>query len=339
MNGVTHTIPVPDDMHAHLRTGPFMREVIEPTAKVFARALLMPNLVEPVTDAERLVRYRAEVMAALEEMGNRRFQPLMTIYLTDQTTPEMIIEAQKVGAVAAKLYIRGTTTNSHHGVTDLWALRPVFATMEKLGMVLCIHGEKPIGDVLDWEEAFLPDLMKLAREFPSLKIVLEHISTAAAVRCVKKLHNVAATVTPHHLVLIHNDILGYGQIKPHNFCMPVAKREADRQALIEFVTSGHPRVFCGTDTAPHLQEKKLCACGAAGIFNAPTAIAVYAHVFEKAGALHRLGTFMSESGADHYGLERNKGTITLIKKPWTVPDLINGVVPFMAGQELSWQVA
>lgn len=288
-----------------------LHSVLPFTAKVFGRALVMPNLPDPITDAAKMVSYRREIILAAEAANIRGFRPLMTIYLTDKTTPAIIVEARDAGAVAAKLYIRGTTMNSHQAVTDIWALRPVFEKMQKVGMILCIHGEKPVGLVLDWEEAFLPDLRQLSREFPAMKIVLEHVSTAAAVECVKSLPNVAATVTPNHLGLTLNDIVGFGQLRPHNFCMPLPKRETDRLALTSFVTSDHPRCFLGTDTAPHAKEKKECACGSPGIFNAPAAMAFLAQVFEDAGCLDRLEGFASRKGALFYDLPLNPRTITL----------------------------
>jgi dihydroorotase len=229
--------------------------VLKHTAGPYARALAMPNLKIPIAGAQDVIRYREEIEKAARELGCVAFQPLMTIYLTDATTRETIIEAYKAGAFAAKMYIRGTTTNSDHGVSDPW-MPEVFGAMEEVGMVLCVHGEIPHGDVLDWESAFIhyPDL--ISQEFPRLRIVLEHITTSLVVdRVLAMGDNVAATITAHHLCLIHNDVVGFGRIQPHHFCMPIAKRAPDREALIKAATGGHPKFFFGSDTAPHMHAR------------------------------------------------------------------------------------
>lgn len=333
------TLPRFNDMHVHLRVEPMLSEVLRWTASLCDHALIMPNLAEPVTNAARLMLYRDMIMAAVSTLPvGKLFRPLMTIYLTDDTTPQMIEEARAAGAVAAKLYFRGTTTNAHHGVTDLWRLRPVFAEMSKQGMVLCIHGEKAVGCVTDWEAEFLPDLVRLANDFPDLRIVMEHVTTSAAVSCIKMLDNVAATITAHHQLLTLNDVIGFGQIKPLNFCMPVAKKEPDRAALVEIATSAHPRFFFGSDSAPHLKGNKLCACGAAGVFSAPVLASVLADVFEKAGALDALSAFTSANARFWYGLPSSSGSIDIVREPYVVPAEIGGVVPFLAGQTLPWRV-
>lgn len=329
----------PDDFHAHFRQGEMLRHVLPWTAKTFARAIAMPNLDPPVRTGEDALRYRQEILQACRDTGGSGFNPLMTIYLTDETTPDTILAAQEAGVVAAKLYMRGTTTNSHHGVADLWRLRHVFVAMQHLRLVLCVHGEWAEGDVMRWELNFLPRLRQLASEFPNLRIVLEHITTRAAVDCVLALpDNVGATITAHHLVIIHNDVVGWGRIQPHNFCMPLAKDADDREALIAAAISANPKFFFGSDTAPHLREKKECASGCAGLFTAPVALPVLAAIFEQHNALDRLSAFTSVYGATFYGLPLNTETITLMREPWEVPRQIAGIVPFQAGNTLAWRI-
>lgn len=329
----------PDDFHAHFRQGEMLRRVLKHTAAVFGRAVVMPNLAQPVRVAADVVRYREEIEQACNDLSCANFQPLMTIYLTDETTPELVIEARRAGAVAAKLYMHGTTTNAHHGVKNLQGLESVFLAMQDAGMILCVHGEWPIGDVMAWESHFLPHLRVLAKEYPRLRIVLEHISSEAAVQCVRALPpTVAATITAHHLQLTHNDIVGWGRIKPHHFCMPIAKAAEDRAALISAAISGSPKFFFGSDTAPHDREQKECASGCAGLFTAPVALPVLAEVFESFDALKNLTAFTSLHGANFYSLPFNTGTVTLVRRPWQVPELIEGIVPFRAGETLAWQV-
>lgn len=328
----------PDDFHVHLRQSEMLARVIRYTAGPYARALVMPNLVMPVTNGELVERYRSEIEHAVRDDGCVGFQPLMTFYLTDETTRTLVDNVYQAGAVAGKMYIRGTTTNSHHGVTNPW-MPDVFEAMQKRGLVLCVHGEWPEGDVLGWEAAFMKHLRKIALAFPKLRIVLEHITTRVAVETVCDLPgNVGATITAHHLCLTHNDIIGFGRIQPHHFCMPVAKLEEDRDVLIRAATGNYgDKFFFGSDSAPHDREKKECASGCAGLFTAPVALEVLATVFEGQGALDRLEAFTSVNGARFYGLPLNEGYLTIERQTWEVEPEINGIVPFRAGQPLSWR--
>jgi dihydroorotase len=301
----------------------------------------MPNTDQPISDADMLSRYRSEILAA-----NRwQFEPLMTIKITEQTTRETVLKASEAGAVAGKLYPRGVTTNSADGVEDIANLDPVFAEMNSVGMVLCIHSEKPGVFCLDREAAFISDILpRIVSAFPGLRIVVEHVSTTAAVNWVRDYRatsgrpTVAATITAHHLVLTLDDVVG-DTLSPHNFCKPLAKRQEDRAALIEAATSGDPAFFLGTDSAPHPRGSKECASGCAGVFTAPIALPVVAQVFEAADALDRLEQFTSVSGARFYDLPLNSGTIALERTPQEVPQEYQGVVPFLAGQRLGWSVS
>lgn len=351
----TITIPKPDDFHVHLRDGEALHAVVPYTARQFGRALIMPNLTPPITTAPMAMAY-AEKIQNIAHMTcpGTSFRPLMTIYLTDNTTPEDIVEVKQTTScvIAAKLYPANATTNSAHGVTDIERLTPVFRTMERVGMVLCVHGEtltsKVFGDKksgrvsqLHREAVFLQEtMMWLVHTFPSLKIVLEHISTAEAVHFVVNTPaNVAATITAHHLLATLDDVLE----SHHNKCMPILKEERHRQALLDAATSGNPKFFGGTDSAPHARSKKETACGCAGCFTAPHAVELYATAFEERGALHRLEGFLSHFGAGFYGLPRKPGTITLHRETWTIPDEYpfgdhETIVPFWAGKTLHWKV-
>jgi dihydroorotase len=351
------TIRKPDDFHVHFRDGEMMRLVVPETERHFGRALVMPN-VPAIEDGRQADDYRARILDSLTSPDGDFF-PLMTIKLTHRTTPEMIGEASEVhGVVAAKLYPEGATTGSHDGIRDVEELRPVLAAMRDCRMVLCIHGEWPEAFVLEREERYLPAVEWIVKHFPGLRVVLEHITTAAAVKFVEDASvNVAATITAHHLVLSLDDVLGQG-IRPHHFCYPVAKTYVDRSALVYAVAHGKcRRFFFGSDTAPHRRHDKESACGCAGIFSAPVALSVLAGVFfgdedhhntlkHRQAALER---FTSINGAEFYGLPLNEGTVTLADEPWAVPQTYDRdgdgggpatvVVPFRAGERLRWRVA
>ena len=338
MASQTLTIRKPDDWHVHLRDGEMLRSVAPYTARQFARAIVMPNLVPPITTVEAAAAYRDRIAAAAGE----GFTPLMTCYLTDQSDPGEIARGFEDGVwTAAKLYPAGATTNSASGVTDIRNIYPALERMQAIGMVLCVHGEvtDPSVDVFDREAVFIERVLQpVTKDFPELKIVFEHITTAEAVAFVEQSgSNIAATVTPQHLILNRNAIFA-GGIRPHAYCLPVAKREQHRLAVRKAATSGSPKFFLGTDSAPHWREAKESACGCAGIFNAPFALESYATVFEEEGALDRFEAFASESGARFYGLRVNEGTITLGRADSQVPAEIAGIVPFHAGETLHWKI-
>ncbi len=311
----------PDDWHAHLRDGDVMQTVLPHTAAQFARAIVMPNLKPPITTMAAAEAYRQRILAALPKGAG--FQPLMTAYLTDTIEAEEIRRGHESGAwVAAKLYPAGATTNSAHGVTDLAKIRPVLAMLERIGMPLLVHGEVTDHsvDIFDREKVFIDrTLSKLLQDFPELKVVLEHITTAEAADFVKdRAPQLAATITPHHLMINRTDIFT-GGIRPHFYCLPIAKRETHRLALRRAATSGEACYFLGTDTAPHAAHTKEAACGCAGIFNAPTAMQCYAQVFEEEGALDQLEAFASLNGPRFYGLPVNQEKITLRKQAASIP--------------------
>jgi dihydroorotase len=338
------TIRRPDDWHVHLRDGAMLAAVAQHTARQFARAIIMPNLTPPVTDLAAAAAYRARIMAALGEGAD--FTPLMTCYLTDDADAGMIAEGYAAGLFAAcKLYPAHATTNSAHGVTDIRQLATVLETLQRIGMPLLIHGEvtdRSI-DIFDREAVFVERVLTpLTRDYPSLKIVLEHITTAEAAAFVAEAaHPIAATITPQHLLINRNAIFD-GGLRPHAYCLPVAKRESHRLAVRRAAVSGSPRFFLGTDSAPHVVGAKESGCGCAGIFNAPYALEAYARVFDEEDALDRFEGFASEHGARFYGLPLNSGTVTLVRAPVTVPDRIGAgdtaVVPFMAGETIGWRL-
>ena len=337
----TLTIRRPDDWHVHLRDGEMLRAVVGHTARQFARAVVMPNLTPPVTRGADAAAYRERILAALPP--GTAFTPLMTCYLTDDTDPDNLAVGFAEGAfTAAKLYPAGATTNSASGVTDIGNIRRALERMQAIGMVLCVHGEvtDPAVDVFDREAVFIERVLApMLRDLPELRVVFEHVTTADAVAFVESAgRNVAATITPQHLHLNRNAML-VGGIRPHAYCLPVAKREHHRLALRKAATSGSARFFLGTDTAPHLREAKESACGCAGLFNAPFALESYLTVFEAEGALDRFEAFASEHGARFYGLPLNEGTVTLEKAPVRVPAEIAGIVPFHAGETLGWRFA
>ena len=339
----------PDDWHLHLRDGPALKDVLPHTSRVFARAIVMPNLLPPVTRTEQAAAYRERILAALP--AGHRFEPLMTLYLTEATEPAEIRRARDSGFVhAVKLYPAGATTNSASGVTDLDRCATVLDAMQEAEMPLLVHGEvtDPAVDVFDREQAFIDRvLIPLRRRFPRLRIVFEHITTREAVHYVMQADDrVAATITAHHLRYNRNALFttadGRNGIRPHMYCLPVIKREGHRQALVDAATGGSPKFFLGTDSAPHPVHDKLSACGCAGCFTAPVALSMYADCFEQAGALERLEGFASFHGADFYGLPRNREQISLRRAAWQAPtDLAFGAdraVPLGAGETFGWQI-
>jgi len=334
----TLTIRKPDDWHVHLRDGEMLQRVAPYTARQFGRAIIMPNLLPPVTSVEAARDYRRRILEATQP----GFTPLMTCYLTDDADPDEIGRGYDEGVwTAAKLYPAGATTNSASGVTDIGTIYPVLERMQRIGMVLCVHGEvtDPDVDVFDRERIFIArTLVRLVKDFPALKIVLEHITTREAADFVRYNERVGATVTPQHLVINRNAIFA-GGLRPHAYCLPVAKREEHRLAVREVATSGLPNVFLGTDSAPHARHAKESACGCAGIFNAPFALESYASVFEEDGALDNFETFASINGARFYGLPVNEETVTLERAETTVPQELEGLVPFHAGETLPWRFA
>ncbi|MDO9598759.1 MAG: dihydroorotase [Azoarcus sp.] len=340
-----HTITLirPDDWHLHVRDGDALATVVPHTARRFGRALIMPNLRPPVTTTVQALAYRDRILAAVP--AGVRFEPLMTLYLTDNTAPDEIDKASASGhVIAAKLYPAGATTNSDAGVTSIDKIYPVLERMEACGMVLCVHGEVTAGDVdvFDREQVFIERVLSpVVRRFPGLKVVFEHITTAEAAQFVRAAGaNVGATVTAHHLLLNRNALF-VGGIRPHHYCLPVLKREAHRQALVDAVTSGNTRFFLGTDSAPHTRSTKESACGCAGCYTAHAGIELYAEVFDAAGALDRLEAFASLNGPAFYGLQRNPDRITLQRDSWTVPDVYDylgadPLVPLRAGESVAW---
>ena len=337
-------LTMPDDWHLHLRDGALLAETVPATARAFARAIVMPNLVPPVLDAEAAMAYRQRIEAA--RPAESHFAPLMTLYLTDHTTAEMIHAAHAAGVVAVKLYPAGATTHSDLAVTSLDRLEPVFEALTELEMPLLIHGEvtDELVDIFDRERVFIErHLVPMVSRFPHLKVVMEHITTAQAVEFVLSASDrVAATITPQHLLMNRNHLL-VGGIRPHNYCLPVLKRRRHQEALQQVAISGNPKFFLGTDSAPHLQGRKESPCGCAGCYSAPAALELYAEIFERLGALEKLEAFASHFGADFYGLSRNRGRVTLKREPWQVPErvqLADGqtLVPYWAGQPLNWRL-
>jgi dihydroorotase len=335
----------PDDWHVHLRDGAALKDVVRFTAERFGRAIVMPNLQPPITTAALAQAYRQRVLAALP--AHSRFEPLLTLYLTDATSAVEIDRARDTGFIhGVKLYPAGATTHSDSGVTDIKRLYPVLERMQEIGMRLLVHGESPQADidVFDRETHFIDTVLApLLERFTKLSVVLEHITTERAVEFVAGARaGVAATITPQHLLHNRNAIF-LGGIRPHYFCWPILKRERDRQALLAAATSGNPRFFLGTDSAPHERSTKETACGCAGMFTAHAAIELYAEAFESVGRLDRLQPFASHFGADFYGLPRNADTITLIKEPWVPPkfyDFGTGtVVPYRGGEAVAWRLA
>ncbi len=338
------TIRRPDDWHVHLRDGALLAGVAPWTARQFARAIVMPNLSPPMTDVAGVSAYRDRIVAALPAGSD--FTPLMTLYLTDSTDPDEVARGFAAGVfVAAKLYPAHATTGSAHGVTDIANIRAVLEKMQDIGMPLLVHGEVTEAhvDIFDREAVFIDRTMTaLVRDLPALKVVFEHITTEEAAQFVAEASDkVAATITPQHLHLNRNAML-VGGIRPHAYCLPVAKREKHRLALRKAATSGSPKFFLGTDTAPHAKHLKEAACGCAGLFNAPFALESYVTVFDAEGALDKFEAFASENGPRFYGLPLNEGTVTLERGEVVVPEVIdaNGtpIVPFHAGETLGWRL-
>ncbi|MEO8485454.1 MAG: dihydroorotase [Betaproteobacteria bacterium] len=341
---VALTIRRPDDWHVHLRDGASLGAVAGATARVFGRALVMPNLKPPVTTVAAALAYRERILAAAAP--GSRFAPLMTLYLTDDTTPDEIARAKASGAiVAVKVYPAGATTHSDAGVTSIERASKAIAAIEKHGLVLSLHGEvtDPAVDIYDRERVYVErTLARLVRDFPALRIVLEHVTTREAADFIAGAPpRVAATITPQHLLWSRNAMLA-GGVRPHFYCLPILKRETHRHALVAAAVSGSPKFFLGTDSAPHARHAKEQACGCAGCYSAPLALELYAEAFEDAGALDRLEGFASLFGAAFYGLAPHDDTVTLVREPWTVPAEYafgtDTVVPLRAGESVRWRV-
>ena len=338
------TITRPDDWHIHLRDNIHLNKTVKDASRYLNRALVMPNLVPPVTTTEDAINYQQRIKQHIPE--NSSFQPMMTLYLTESTTEEEINKAKQSGLIiGCKLYPHGVTTNSEAGINSIEALYPIFEAMSQQNLVLNIHGEvsSPATDIFYRETLFIEQTLKpICKKFPDLRIVLEHISTKTAVDFILTQNdNIAATITPHHLLFNRNDLLS-GGIKPHYYCLPILKKHEDQQALIHAATSGNPKFFMGTDSAPHAKNKKESACGCAGIYSAHASVEFYALVFEQHNALDKLENFTSHFGADFYQLPRNHDKITLIKENWTVPTSLdygdNELIPLWAGFTLNWKV-
>ena len=337
----TITLTRPDDWHLHVRDGDVLATVVPHTARQFGRAIIMPNLKPPVTTAARALAYRDRILAAVPQ--GLSFEPLMTLYLTDNTPPEEIVRAKAAGVVALKLYPAGATTNSDAGVTDVRRTYSTLEAMQREGLLLLVHGEVTDSeiDIYDREAVFIDRVMQpLRRDFPELRVVFEHITTRDAAQFVRDAGpNVAATITAHHL-LYNRNALFVGGLRPHYYCLPVLKKERHRQALVAAATSGSPKFFLGTDSAPHAaQLKEQSICGA-GCYTAPVALELYAEAFEAVGALHQLEGFASEHGPRFYGLPLNEGTVTLKRQPQTLPESLpfgDAVIkPLRAGETLNW---
>jgi dihydroorotase len=337
------TLTRPDDWHIHLRDGAALNRTVADAAAQFARAIVMPNLVPPVMNAEQALDYKARILAA--RPAGSQFEPLMVLYLTDSTDPTEIVKAKAAGVTACKLYPAGATTNSASGVTDLTKIYPVLEAMQKAGMPFLLHGEVTDSaiDIFDREKAFLDRTFgKLVNTFPELKMVLEHITTSDSAEFVAAAPaNIAATITAHHLLYNRNHMLA-GGIRPHYYCLPILKRNTHQEALIKAAISGSSKFFLGTDSAPHAKDKKEAACGCAGSYTAYAAIELYAEAFEDAGALDKLEGFASHFGPDFYQLPRNTDKITLVKREWQAPETLafadTTLVPLRAGENLRWQL-
>jgi dihydroorotase len=327
------TLPLPDDFHIHLRQGECLANYAKSASLQFGRILAMPNTEPPINSAETVKNYKAEILSAAPNL-----EVLLTFKLNKNYTEQELLAMQKNGTVAAKYYPLGVTTNSADGVAKIEDMYPTISILEKLDLVLCLHGEEPDAFCLDREKEFLKHLKKLCGIFPKLRIVLEHVSSAEAVACVKNLpQNVAATVTVHHLILTLNDIVG-DYLRPQNFCKPLPKLPKDKNAIREAIFSGSKKFFLGTDSAPHSLEKKECLCGAAGVYSIPVAIPVLIEEFEKENKLELLPNFIAGFGADFYKIPRQTKKAVYAKEEWQVPKLIDGAVPLKAGETLAWRL-
>jgi dihydroorotase len=330
----------PDDWHVHLRDGDRLDLVLGETARVFARAIVMPNLAPPVTTVKEAAAYRNRIKRSVK---GAKFTPLMTLYLTDTMDPDEVEKGFRSGVIiACKLYPAHATTNADHGVTDVANIRAVLARMEKIGLPLLVHGEVTDADVdvFDREAVFIERVLApMLRDFPALRVVFEHITTSQAVDFVREApRTLAATITPHHL-MINRNAMFRGGLRPHAYCLPVAKRESHRLALRAAAVSGDPKFFLGTDSAPHAAAAKESACGCAGVYNAPVAMSAYATVFEEEGALDRLENFASHFGPEFYGMPVNEENLVLERAPFVVLERLGDMVPFLAGETLNWRVA
>lgn len=324
----------PDDMHLHVRQGEMLKAAVPQTAAVFKRAIIMPNTLPPVTTAERLERYRSRI---LEAAGNTGFAPLMTFKIIKDMSAATLDALVSAGVTAGKLYPVGATTNAEDGIDDIRGVYPLFEAMQDRDVVLCIHGEDPTVFSLDREEAFLPVLRQLSQDFPRLRIVMEHLSSAAAVEAVAQLPNVYGTITLHHIDLCLDDLLG-GELKPHFFCKPIVKRPSDRDAVQRAALSGSPKYFFGSDSAPHPQHRKHSPAVRAGVFSAPVAFQGLLRFFQEHDAVKLLEDFTSRFGAEFYGLPLNKDKIEVYPEEWAVPDEVGGVVPYLAGTVFPYTV-
>lgn len=337
------TLTAPDDWHIHLRDGDALRNTVPDAARSFQRAIVMPNLVPPVTNADQAEAYKARIQAQVP--ANVQFEPLMVLYLTDNTSPADIAAAKAAGVVACKLYPAGATTNSASGVTAVKNIYPALEAMQNHGLLLLVHGEVTDADIdiFDREAVFIDRILTpVVRDFPKLKVVLEHITTADAVDFVAASgEQAAATITAHHLLFNRNHML-VGGIRPHYYCLPILKRQQHQQALVKAATSGNPKFFLGTDSAPHARHKKESSCGCAGSYTAFAALELYAETFDRANALDKLEGFASHFGADFYGLPRNEHTVRLVRESWQVPQELplgdDKIVPLMAGETLHWRL-
>ena len=341
----TLTITRPDDWHVHLRDDDYLADTVRDISRYFGRAIIMPNLAPPVIDVSQAQDYRDRILSLVPETSN--FSPLMTLYLTDKTSKETVIQAKQSGIVKAfKLYPAGATTNSDAGVNSIQDLYPVYAAMQEQGMPLAVHGEVTDEhvDIFDREAAFIEQqLQPIAEAFPELKIIFEHITTSNAVEFVEQAaSNIAATITVHHLLFNRNDLLS-GGVKPVYYCLPVLKRSSHQRSLLSAATSGNPKFFMGTDSAPHPQSAKENACGcAAGCYTAHAALELYAEAFDGVGKLEQLEAFASHNGPDFYGLPRNSDTVTLLEQPWEVPSSLtfgkDKLIPVRTGDQVLWTV-
>lgn len=340
----TFTLTKPDDWHLHVRDGDYLKTTVPAAAQQFARAIIMPNLKPPITSVLQAKSYHQRIITAIPKGVN--FQPLMTFYLTPDITPALVSEAKESQMIVGfKLYPAGVTTNSQSGVSEFSQIYPVLASLEENDLPLLIHAESPdiAMDIFEREQAFLENIMPdFIKRFPKLRMIIEHVSSEFGINWVISAPNtIAATITPHHLLLNRNDVLSSG-IKPHHYCLPIVKTLNDQEALINAAISGNPKFFLGTDSAPHAKSQKESGCGPAGIFMGNAALSLYIELFEKRNALDKFESFASFHGADFYGLPRNTDSITLIKKPWKVPlEFPFGndvVVPLFAGKELQWQI-